>query len=175
MADADTPTPADVAPAQDAAEGQQNDTEQAPATWDDLFDGEDPRKVREALDNSRKWEKRAKDNKAAADRLAELEAERMTEAEKAEARIKAAEERAAELEAANDRKAVAIEHGLSAEDAALLDDLTDTDAMRRLAERLARQAQAEAGPRRPKPHPAQQGGDSPMNDKDAQARAFFGI
>lgn len=143
MADADTPTPADVAPAQDAAEGQQNDTEQAPG-WDDLFDGEDPRKVREALDNSRKWEKRAKDNKAAADRLAELEAERMTDAERHEARIKAAEERAAELEAANDRKAVAIEHGLSAEDAALLDHMTDVDAMHAVAKRLSRQADVES-------------------------------
>ena len=171
---ADTPTPADVAPAQDAAEGQQNDTTDAP-TWADLFPDEDPQKVREALDNSRKWEKRAKENKAAADRLAEVEQAQMTEAERAEARIKAAEERAAELEAANDRKGVAIEFGLSADDAALLDDLTDTDAMRRLAERLARQAQAEAGPRRPKPNPAQQGGDSPISDKDAQARAFFGL
>ena len=95
--------------------------------------------------------------------------------EKAEARIKDAEQRAAELEAANDRKGVALEFQLTSEDAGLLDHLTDTDAMRALAQRLARQAQEDAAPRRPQPNPAQHEGDSPINDKDAQARAFFGI
>ena len=65
-------TPADVAPAQDNADAQQSEATEAP-DWSDLFPDEDPQKVREALDNSRKWEKRAKENKAAADRAAELE------------------------------------------------------------------------------------------------------
>lgn len=165
-----TETPAPEAPAQDATE-----TNQQTVTWEELFKGEDPQKVRESLDNSRKWEKRAKDNKAAADRLAEVEQAQMSETEKADARIKAAEERAAELEAANNRKDLAIEHRLSADDAELLEGMTDVDAMRRVAERLARQAQEEAGPRAPKPNPAQRVGDPPAEDKDALARSFFGI
>lgn len=168
-----TVTPADVAPAQDDAATQAS--EAATPTWEELFEGEDPQKVREALDQSRKWEKRAKENKAAADRAAELERAHMSAEEQAEARVKEAEKRAADLEAANDRKDVALEFRLSPEDAGLLDHLTDTDAMRALAQRLARQAQEDAAPRRPQPNPAQHQGDSPVADKDAQARAFFGI
>lgn len=167
-------TPADVAPAQDNADAQQSEATEAP-DWSDLFPDEDPQKVREALDNSRKWEKRAKENKAAADRAAELERAHMSAEEQAEARVKEAEKRAADLEAANDRKDVAIEFGLSRDDAELLDHLTDPEAMRSLAVRLARKAQEDAAPRRPQPNPAQHEGDSPINDKDAQARAFFGI
>lgn len=70
--------------------------------------------------------------------------EAQTAEEKAEARIKDAEQRAAELEAANDRKGVALEFQLTSEDAGLLDHLTDIDAMRALAQRLARQAQEDA-------------------------------
>src|SRR5690625_3291777 len=99
----------------------------------------------------------------------------MTEAEKAEARIRAAEDQVAELKAANDRKDVALQYGLSADDAELLEGMTDADAMRRLADRLARQAREDAAPRTPRPNPAQREGDTPAEDKDALARAFFGI
>lgn len=115
------------------------------------------------------------ENQAKSARLAEFEQAQMTESEKAEARVRAAEQRAAELEAANTRQAVAIEHGLSAEDVSLLEGVSDPEAMRRLAGRLAQQAREDAGPRAPKPHPAQRVGDSPAEDKDALARSFFGI
>lgn len=115
------------------------------------------------------------ENQAKSARLAEFEQAQMTEAEKAEARVKAAERRATELEAANVRKDVALEHGLSKDDAALLEGITDPEAMKRLAGRLAQQAAEAAGPRAPKPHPAQRVGDAPTEDKDAVARAFFGI
>lgn len=117
-----TPTPADVA--------------QKPAQ----ADGDAPEPKTDEVDwkaEARKWEQRAKDNKAAADRLAELEQTQMTEAEKVEARVRAAEDKAAALEAANARKDVAIEYGLSKDDAALLEGVTDADTMRRIAERLA--------------------------------------
>ncbi|WP_152203631.1 hypothetical protein [Georgenia thermotolerans] len=156
-----TTTPAPEAPAQDAAEAQQKTPPAEDSTdW---------------KAEARKWETRAKENKAAAERLAELEQAQMTEAEKAAARVKAAEERAAQLEAANIRKDVAIQYGLTADDVALLEGVTDADAMRRLAERLARQAREDAAPRSPRPNPAQWEGDSPAEDKDAVARAFFGI
>lgn len=51
-------------------------------------------KYKEAIAHSREWEKRAKDNKAAADKLQQLKKAQLSEAEKTAKRIK-------ELEAAN--------------------------------------------------------------------------
>lgn len=107
-------------------------------------------------------------------RIQEFEEAQMTEDQKVAARLKAAEERAAALEAANDRKDIVIEFGLSKEDAEILDGITDIDAMKRIAARLATPEEPEK--RTPKPHPAQmQGGDTPPEDDDAIARQFFGI
>jgi len=114
-------------------------------------------------------------NQAKSQRIAEFEQAQMTETERAEARVRAAEERAAALEAANVRKDVAIQYGLTADDVALLEGVTDPEALTRLAERLARQAREDAGPRAPKPNPAQRVGDAPAEDPLATARAFFGI
>lgn len=85
---------------------------------------------------ARKWEKRAKANAAAAKRLAEIE----SEAGKVAERLAKAELAAAEAEARALRREIALEHKLSKEDAALLDSVSDEDAMRRLAERLSKQA-----------------------------------
>src|SRR5690606_2405134 len=85
---------------------------------------------------ARKWEKRAKANAEAAKRLAEIEAE----AEKVAERLAKAECAAAEAEARALRREIALEHKLSKDDAALLDAVSDEDAMRRLAARLAEQA-----------------------------------
>jgi len=89
---------------------------------------------------ARKWEKRAKANAEAAKRLAEIEEAQKSEAEKVAERLAKAERAAAEAEARALRREIALEHGLSKEDAALLDAVSDEDAMRRLAERLASQA-----------------------------------
>src|SRR5690625_1114879 len=78
--------------------------------------------------------------KERAQRLDELEQAQLTEQEKAEARVKAAEERAAELEARNNTAEVALEFGLSKEDAGLLKGVSSVEAMRSLAERLAEPA-----------------------------------
>lgn len=67
----------------------------------------------------------------------ELEQANLTEQEKAEARVKAAEERAAELEARNNIAEVAIEYGLSKDDAQLLKGVSDIETMRQIAERLS--------------------------------------
>lgn len=115
------------------------------------------------------------ENQAKTAKIAEYEQAQMTEAEKAEARVKAAEQRAVDLEAANARKDVAIEYGLSAEDVALLEGVSDVEAMKRLAGRLAQHARDQSAPRPPKPNPAQRTGDAPTEDKDAIARQFFGI
>ena len=75
--------------------------------------------------------------KERAQRLDELEQANLTEQEKAEARVKAAEERAAELEARNNIAEVAIEYGLSKDDAQLLKGVSDIETMRQIAERLS--------------------------------------
>jgi membrane protein involved in colicin uptake len=86
---------------------------------------------------AREQEKRAKANADAAKRLADIEASQKSEADKAADRLAEAEKRATEAEAKALRREVALAHGLSKEDAELLDDLTDEEAMRRLAGRLA--------------------------------------
>lgn len=124
-----TPTPADIAPKTQGPAQAPADTD-APtpekpqtSTWDELFRGEDPAEVRKALDESRKWERRAKDNR--------------TDAEKAAERLAEIEQRAVAAEARAVRRDIALEHNLSREDAALLDNLTDEAAMKALAVRLA--------------------------------------
>ena len=89
---------------------------------------------------ARKWEKRAKENAEAAKRLAEIEEAQKSEAEKVAERLAKAERAAAEAEARALRREIALEHKLSKDDAALLDSVSDEDAMRRLAARLAEQA-----------------------------------
>lgn len=77
-----------------------------------------------------------KDLKAKAARLDEIEESTKTETQKAAEREAAAEKRAVEAEARALRREVALEHQLGKDDAALLDSLTDEDAMRALAARL---------------------------------------
>ncbi|PJM72342.1 helicase [Bifidobacterium primatium] len=75
-------------------------------------------KYREAVSHSREWEKRAKDNKAAADELQQLKEAQMTEQQKAEARTaklqKELDALKAEKQAAAWRSQVAEETGLPA-------------------------------------------------------------
>lgn len=93
---------------------------------------------KKALDAERKRATAAeKAQKAAEARLAELERAQMTAEEQAKVREQEAEQRAAAAEAKALRREVALEHSLGADDAALLDGITDEDAMRRLAARLA--------------------------------------
>lgn len=70
-------------------------------------------------------------------RLDQIEESQKTEAEKAAERLSEAERRASEAEARALRREVALDHKLTADDAALLDTITDEDAMRALASRLA--------------------------------------
>lgn len=145
------------------AEGEQTET---PTLEDLLAQVEDLKK------NSRKWEDRAKTNKDAADRLAALEREKMTDAEKAEADRSDLEQRAASAEKERDeavaalaRYKVATEFGLDPEDAEALASVSDEDALRRLAERLAGRQTG------PKPTPAQ-GRGSKKTAPSTPAEAF---
>jgi hypothetical protein len=98
---------------------------------------------------SRKWEAQAKQNKAAAEKLAALEESQKTAEQKAADALAAAQAKVAEADAKILRRDVALEHKLTADDAALLDTITDEAAMRSLAARLA--PAPDSGPRAPRP------------------------
>lgn len=121
---------------------------------------------------AREWEKRAKDNKSAADELTRLREEQKSAEQKAADREKAALDRATAAEAKAIRREVALEYGLSKDDAALLDDLGDEDAMKRLAERLA---DREKDKRKKNPVPREGGNPRPPADADREfVRNLFG-
>lgn len=75
-------------------------------------------KYRDAIAHSREWEKRAKENKAAADELAELKENSLTETEKLTRRAEKAEKALADYKAAEQanqwRQAAAEKHGVPA-------------------------------------------------------------
>lgn len=165
MADtASTPTPADVAPKVPTDGGH-------PATT--ANPNPQPAEDTDWKAEARKWQQRAQENFEARKRLNELEESQKSEAEKVADRLRQAQEEAQQARADAARFRIAAEHRLSTEDAELLTG--DEDAMKRLAARLAAAAEASASPRTPRPNPAQREGDAPADDKDAQARAFFGI
>lgn len=104
---------------------------------------------------AREWEKRAKDNKAAADRLAELEEAQKTEAQKAADRLAAAEKEATEARNEALRYKIATEFRLSADDAEALEHISSEDGMRLVAQRLSERAEEAGKPRAPRPDPNQ--------------------
>lgn len=75
------------------------------ASWDDLFKGEDPAKVRQALEDSRKWETRSKENAEKAKQYDALEQASKSELEKAQD----AAAKAAQRATASDSRAVKAE------------------------------------------------------------------
>lgn len=114
------------------------------------------------------------DLKAKAEQFDQLEEAKKDEIQKATERAAATEKERDDARAESSRLRVAIKHGLSEDDAALLDDLRDEESMNRLAERLAKQA----GQTTPQvgfhvDHSSTQT-THPLN-KDDQARSFFGI
>lgn len=85
---------------------------------------------------ARKWEQRAKENKTAADRLAELEEANKSELEKATEKALAAEKAAEQARADALRLRVALKHGISDEDADEFLHGTDEETLTRQAKRL---------------------------------------
>lgn len=120
------------------ADEQDQDESDDDATWDSLFSGEDPKEVRKQLEHAREWERRAKANKAAADELAALKANEEGAGDGAEG--------PSEAELVASRYKVALEHGLSREDADLFLTAKDEAGMTAQAERFA----AITGPKKPK-------------------------
>jgi len=164
MSDTTTPTPADVAPRASSAQGEP-DAKEAKAAADAARDAGDELATWKA--EARKWEAQAKANAEAAKRLAELEDANKTEAEKVAERLANAEREATEAKATALRLSIALEHKLDETDAALLDKLTDEDAMRALAARLAAAQVEEKATRPPRPDPNQgRNGAAPTNTAD---------
>lgn len=100
--------------------------------------------VEEWKGHARKHEQRAKDNKDAADALEALKREKMTDAERAQveaqerdSRLTEAEARAEKAEAALARFQIAAEFGLDKEDTEALAAVSDPEAVKALAARLA--------------------------------------
>ena len=118
---------------------------------------------------SREWERKAKANAGAAQRLAEIEEANKTEAQKAAERLAKAEQTAKDAEARVLRREVALEHKLGKDDAALLDSIIDEDAMRALAARLA-------GGRQQRNHVPREGSNPkpPATDEREFVRNLFG-
>ncbi|RSX53788.1 helicase [Bifidobacterium goeldii] len=101
--------------------------EEANATTDQSQDASEPHgeqstdweaKYREAISHSREWEKRTKDNKAAADELEQLKESQMSEQQKAEARTTKLQKELDQLKTGKQQNAwrsqVANESGLPA-------------------------------------------------------------
>lgn len=101
---------------------------------------------------AKKWEARAKENKGAADRLAQFEESQKTEAQKLADRATKAETAAATATADALRWRIAARNGISDEDAEIFLTGTTEDALTRQAERLvalrgpAQQPAAAVGP-----------------------------
>lgn len=156
-----TPTPADIAPKTEPAQAQE------PAETEPTVEDIDWKA------KAREWERRAKENKTAADELASIREANKTAEEKAAERLAVAENAAAAAEAKVLRREIAIEHKLGKDDAALLDNITDEDAMRALAARLA-PSDEPAGHRPPKPDANQgrSGAAGPTSTADSFADFF---
>jgi hypothetical protein len=117
------PEPATPAPA--APPAQETPPEPAPEVEETDWKAE-----------ARKWEQRAKENKSAADRLAELEDANKSEIQKASDKATAAEKAAAEAKAEALRWKVAAKHGITEEDADLFLTGTDEETLTKQAQRL---------------------------------------
>lgn len=85
---------------------------------------------------AREWERRAKENKAAAEKLAEIEQANKSEAEKSADRMRQLETDAATARSEALRLRIATKHGISDEDADLLLTGVDEDTLTRQAKRL---------------------------------------
>lgn len=105
---------------------------------------------------AREWEKRAKENKSAADELAQIRDAQKSEAEKAADALNAARSEAEQARAELLRYRVAAQHGITdADDIALFLTGTDEETLTKQATRLAARVADQSKPRTPRPDPNQ--------------------
>ena len=105
---------------------------------------------------ARKWEQRAKENKSAAEELAQIREAQKSEAEKAADALKEAQAQAEQARAELLRYQIAAKHGITdADDIALFLTGTDEDTLTKQATRLAERVADQSKPRSPRPDPNQ--------------------
>ena len=121
---------------------------------------------------AREWEKRAKDNKSAADELASIKESQKTDAEKQAERIKALESDAATARTEALRLRVASKFGISDDDADLFLTGTDEESLTRQAKRLADRESDKKKQGNYVPREGNQPGNASDND-DAVARRIL--
>lgn len=153
-------------PQEGEEQDQQRDEENA-----ETFDADYVKKLRQ---EAAKYRTEAKANADAAKKLAEIEESKKSEADRAADALKAQTERAETAEAALLRYEVAADKGVPPKAMRLLSGATREE-IEASAEDVLELIGDAGKPRTPKPNPAQREGDSPVEDKDAAARAFFGI
>lgn len=122
---------------------------------------------------AREWEKRAKDNKSAAEKLAAIETENQTEAEKQAARLAEAEQRATALEVKATRAEVASETGIPAAILAGPED-GSPEALEAFAKLVLAYTEQTGKPRAPKvdPNQGRQGSSGPKTTADSFTEFF---
>lgn len=140
MSEAQDTTAATDAPAQDAP------TEAAEAKVEEI----------DWKAKAREWERRAKENKSAADELAQIRESQKSEAERATDALAAVKAEAESARAELLRYQVAAKHGITdAEDISLFLTGSDEETLTKQATRLAERSSADGKPRAPKPDPNQ--------------------
>lgn len=150
-------------------EGEEQDQQRDDSA--ETFDADYVKKLRQ---EAAKYRTEAKANADAAKKLAEIEESKKSEADRAADALKAQTERAETAEAALLRYEVATDKGVPPKAMRLLSGATREEIEASADDVL--ELIGDAGkPRTPKPNPAQREGDHPVEDKDAAARAFFGI
>lgn len=129
---------------------------------------------------ARKWEQRAKENKAAADELAKLKQSQMSEAERVTARLAELEQEAQTARSEALRFRIATRYGISDDDADLFLTGADEETLERQAKALAERtasAAASTTPAGPRPDLSQGARDIPLNGDPIENRlkAALGI
>lgn len=159
-----TPTPADIAP---------KNVEPAQA---DVGQADPPAETTDWVAEARKWEQRAKENKTAADELAQIKESQKSDAERAADALRAAQSEAEQARAELLRYKVAATHGITdADDIALFLTGTDEDTLTKQATRLAARV-GDDSPRPPKPDPNQgRSGATPGTTGDLFAAHVQGL
>lgn len=121
---------------------------------------------------ARKWENRAKENRAAADELAALKDSQKTAEQRFEDRLREVEQRAADAETKALRSDIAAEHGITAQDRDLFLTGTDEETLTAQAKRLAEREteRKKQGNHAPREGDTKQAG----NANEQSAREFAG-
>lgn len=133
------------------AQDRKSAADSAGTDWQSIFGDQDPQEIKKALDHARTWEKRAKDNTAAAQKLREIEEAQKTEAEKQADKLATLQQERDQAVVMLARQKAVAKHDLPA-DAAELISGSNEDEINASAERLAALIKQRKGPQ---PDPSQ--------------------